>query len=100
MSLGNYRVKPIFFNGIQVGEDIYTEDFPIGKYCEGMTADGETVCSIWLKGKRHDNPENISADITDLRHERKHMISVDGAATPEDWEMLLSDLLDHVRSLK
>ena len=100
MSLGNYKSTPVYFNGVQVGENISSDYFPVGLHCEGMTADGVELTSMWIKGKRHDNPSSLSADITNLRYVNRYSISTNGWSTLEEWEMLLTDLLGHIKSLK
>jgi len=96
--LGNYKSKPVFFNGIQVGEDSSSDDFRVGKHCTGATADGESVSYFWVGHceHTHDAPQLNVDKIT----EDRYMLSADGYASLDDWEKLFEDALQHIRELK
>lgn len=96
MTLGNFkRFDEIFMDGALVGYTESSEDFRVGKHCTGTTYNGVTVGRMVLEPGKLDSP---TADIT-LMQEGRHSIYVNGIATLADWEKLLADLLDHVKTL-
>lgn len=94
-NLGNYRSTPDFSMGVQIGSTETSENFDVGKHCTGMTYDGKTVGSFWLKDEESTNDVSVvhipGGEV---------MVSMMHTTTLDNWEKLLSDTLNHVQQLK
>lgn len=93
--LGNYKSTPVFFDGIEVGEDCSSDNFKVGKHCTGSTVDGKTVCRFSLDLDDNDSPEMGVTNIFS-----KYVFNTSGCAALDDWEKLFEDALTHIRALK
>ncbi len=94
-TLGNYHVRGQHLSGQEMGEVIETTEFDVGRHCTGVTYDGKTVGSLWVKGE--DPIDDLS--ITHIEGD-EIMLSMMHTTSLDNWEKLLEDALNHVRQLK
>lgn len=93
--LGGFKSTPDFYDGVEIGRTETSEQFDVGKHCTGLSYDGRSVGSVWLKGG--DEGDDIS--ITKITDE-EYQLAMMHTTSLDNWEKLLEGALNHVKQLK